>query len=62
MRLMLSSVERLAVYSDGLAVLDGKMNTPLEDAHLNKIIQTVGESPTSDDISFFEIQLSAART
>jgi len=43
-------------------VLDGKMNTPLEDAHLNTIIQTVGESPTSDDISFFEIQISAART
>jgi hypothetical protein len=57
---MLSSFNRLAVYSDGLAILDNKMNAPYEDAALNEIIHSVGETPTSDDISFLEFQVSSS--
>lgn len=56
----LSSIQRLDVFSDGLAVLDRKMSTPYSDEQLNEIMRSTGETPTSDDLSLFEVQLTSS--
>ncbi|MEA4907326.1 MAG: protein phosphatase 2C domain-containing protein [Anaerolineaceae bacterium] len=56
----LEATTRLAAYSDGLAILDGKMDGPYADSTLDELIQSVGEMPNSDDISYFEVILAAA--
>lgn len=54
----LDGISRVAAYSDGLAILDGKMNGPYADKTLNEIFTAVGSMPNSDDISFFEVYLA----
>lgn len=53
----LDGISRVTAYSDGLAILDGKMNGPYADNTLNEIFTAVGSMPNSDDISFFEVNL-----
>jgi len=50
----LAEVDRLMVYSDGLAVLDDWERSPNDD-ELSGLIEAAGRSPTSDDISFLEV-------
>ena len=54
----LDGISRVAAYSDGLAILDGKMNAPYADNTLNEIFTAVGSMPNSDDISYFEVNLA----
>jgi hypothetical protein len=47
---------RLAVYSDGLGLLD-QLPVPPPNYELDDLITRTGQSPTSDDISFLDILL-----
>ena len=49
---------RVMVYSDGLAVLD-ELTQPPSDEALQALIDRSEMAPTSDDIAFWELQLSA---
>jgi hypothetical protein len=52
---------RLAAYSDGLSILDGKMDGPYAVSTLNELLQAVSQMPNSDDCSYFEIILPGDR-
>lgn len=51
----IATVERLVVYSDGLAQFDTSMAESPDNASLDATIEQAGMMPTSDDISFFEL-------
>ena len=51
----LVGIDRLSVYSDGLALLDGYL-TPPPDHELDTLIRRQAESPTSDDIAFLDLR------
>lgn len=53
------TVQRLLVYSDGLAALDDVEQSPTS-SELESIISRAQESPTSDDISLLEVWLTKA--
>jgi hypothetical protein len=57
----LSAISRLAAYSDGLAILDGKMDSPYALSTLQQITRMVHEMPNSDDLSYFEVILPENR-
>jgi len=47
-------IDRVVAYSDGFALLDGKMDSPYSNEALHKLLEVVGKMPNSDDCSFFE--------
>jgi len=55
----LKSVRRLAVYSDGLAAFDDRINTFVSDETLRQLITETETSATSDDVSLIEVWLSS---
>jgi hypothetical protein len=58
MSISLEDVHRIVVYSDGMAVLDGMLEHALSNQALDTIIAETADTPTSDDISFLEIDLA----
>jgi hypothetical protein len=54
----LVEISRLALYSDGLAVLDNQLEQPLEHTQIDDLIAMAGDLPSSDDIAFLELTLA----
>lgn len=57
----LREVRRVLAYSDGMASLRERLGRGLDDATLEEEVQRLMETPTSDDISFLEIELQMER-
>lgn len=53
----LNDLQRLVIFSDGLAQIDNQFARSPTNRALETLITDANESPTSDDISFIEIQL-----
>lgn len=51
----LAGVSCVQAYSDGLLSREGELSPQLEDAALDRLVAALGEEPTSDDISFLQI-------
>jgi len=56
----LEAIHYLAVYSDGLDLLDRFMSRHLRDASIQAYIELAGRQPTSDDVSYYELWLGNA--
>lgn len=54
----LADIERILVYSDGLAELNTTIGVEVDDELLNALIAKAGASAASDDISVLEIRLA----
>jgi len=51
----LVGIAHVQAYSDGLLSQEDALHPQLEDAALDRLVATLGEEPTSDDISFLQI-------
>ncbi|MDY7078816.1 MAG: protein phosphatase 2C domain-containing protein [Chloroflexota bacterium] len=54
---LLRDVKRVLAYSDGIASLRERLGRGLSDEELEREVEQLGETATSDDISFLEIEL-----
>jgi hypothetical protein len=55
------AVTRLVAYSDGFDVLDPIIDQRQSDETLQRIIEATQSQPDSDDVTYFEVDLAAAR-
>ena len=53
----LENVRRVLAYSDGIASLREQLGRGMDAAELTRAVAQLGEMPTSDDISFLEIEV-----
>ena len=53
----LEGVRRVLAYSDGIASLRERLGRGIDDSELAREVERLGEMPTSDDVSFLEIEV-----
>ncbi|RLC70112.1 MAG: hypothetical protein DRI81_19545, partial [Chloroflexi bacterium] len=53
----LEDVRRVLAYSDGIASLRERLGRGIDDSELAREVERLGEMPTSDDVSFLEIEV-----
>jgi hypothetical protein len=60
-RYPLDRVQRIAVYSDGLATLDGAPSLAMDNQALDAAITATRQTPASDDVSALEVAIGVTR-